>query len=539
MFKKLTSALLMVIIAISLSVPAFAVDAPTLEAAVSQSATFMLKAVEEPIVYSVGGEWAVLGLARSGYDVPEAWYEGYYRTVEEYVKDCDGVLHEKKYTEYSRVILALTAAGYDPRNVAGYDLIAPLANFDKTIWQGVNGSIFALIALDSGDYSSDIRDEYIAEILRRQLNDGGFNLSADEVNNAEKSDPDVTGMALQALAKYQDKPEVKAAIDKALACLSTMQQEDGGFISWKELNSESTVQVLVALCELGIDINDPRFVKNGNTLLDNLFTYKNDDGSFRHTYAGTGNSQMSTEQAFYGIVATHRAMNGKNSLYRMSDAVKRYEEDIPVVESGQGLPNKHADVKQMPVTAQGKTFADIKNHENQAAIEELASCGIIGGKSNTSFDPDATMTRAEFATIITRGLGLESKAVTVFADVTDNEWYAGFVGTAYTYGIVTGTSSTTFDPNGTITRQEAAVMTARAAKLCGMKTDLDDATIRDMLAQFGDYVTVADWAKQSMAFCYYNDILSQEEFDIQPSVAIKRCEIAEMLFQMLGKAKLL
>ena len=82
-------------------------------------------------------------------------------------------------------------------------------------------------------------------------------------------------------------------------------------------------------------------------------------------------------------------------------------------------------------------------------------------------------------------------------------------------------------------------MTARAAKLCGMNTALDAVTVRDMLAQFGDYITVADWATVSLAFCFKEKILSDEEFDIQPGVNIKRCEIAQILYNMLGKAKLI
>lgn len=100
---------------------------------------------------SIGGEWAVLGLARSGYAVPEEYYQNYYQTVEEYVKACGGVLHETKYTEYSRVIIVLTAIGKDPTNVAGYNLLTALGDYDKTIWQGTNGPIWALIALDRGE----------------------------------------------------------------------------------------------------------------------------------------------------------------------------------------------------------------------------------------------------------------------------------------------------------------------------------------------------------------------------------------------------
>lgn len=94
----------------------------------------------------------MLGLARSGSAVPETYYQDYYAAVERYVQACGGQLHDKKYTEYSRVILALSAIGKDARDVAGYDLTLPLGDYEKTIWQGLNGPVWALIALDSRDY---------------------------------------------------------------------------------------------------------------------------------------------------------------------------------------------------------------------------------------------------------------------------------------------------------------------------------------------------------------------------------------------------
>ncbi|MDR1574305.1 MAG: S-layer homology domain-containing protein, partial [Clostridiales Family XIII bacterium] len=113
------------------------------------------------------------------------------------------------------------------------------------------------------------------------------------------------------------------------------------------------------------------------------------------------------------------------------------------------------------------------------------------------------------------------------------------VGAAYGYGIVSGTSSNTFNPGGAVTRQEAAVMVARAAGLCGLDTALDAAATRDTLAQFGDYTAAADWARPSLAFCYRKNILSQDALDIAPHEAVKRGEIAEMLCRMLDAAKLL
>ena len=542
--KRGLSLLLTLILVMGLRVPAMAISESDLTSAVTKSASYMLDAVKQPQVGSIGGEWTVIGLARSGHDVPQKYWDNYYAAVEDYVEDCSGVLHKKKYTEYSRVVVALTAIGADPADVAGYDLLKPLGDFDKTIWQGINGPIWALIALDSGSYEMPVNAEaktqatrqmYIDEILSRQLNDGGWNLS-DKGGNGQ-SDPDVTGMALQALAKYQAQSAVKAATDKALTCLSKMQDSDGGYASWETSNSESVVQVIVALCELGIDLNDSRFTKNGSTLLDNLFSYRNADGSFSHTANGSGNDQMSSEQGFYGIVAVMRAMQGKNSLYRMSDCSIRVSGNAGL--DTIGLPGKHADVQKVPVTVPGTTFADITNHANKTAIEELAARGIITGYNATSFGPNDTMTRAQFATIVVRGLGLPLMTTNNFSDVKAGSWYASYVGTAYSYGIVNGRTATTFDPEGTITRQEAAAMVARAAKLCGMDTELETYEILNVLAQFGDYMSIGEWARESMAFCYGEDILDQSDWNVEPNRAILRCEIAQMLYNMLVKATLM
>jgi hypothetical protein len=518
-------------------------------AAIKDTAAYIHQMVKSPKIDSVGGEWAIIGLARSGYDVPDSYYEGYYRTVEASVKAANGILHDKKYTEYSRVILALTAAGYDPTDVVGYDLTMALGDFEKTIWQGINGPIFALIALDSGNYSipknsnaavQATRAMYVDEILQRQLSDGGFSLfggSEDATNADYQADPDITAMALQALAKYQDRADVKKVTEEALACLSKLQNNQGGYASWNEDNVESVAQVIVALTELGIPLDDPRFVKNGKTLVDNLLTFYVKGQGFRHTASGGGSNQMATEQAFYALVAAQRVQGGKSSLYRMTDTI---QSEVPPQENiGIGLPGKHADVKAMTLTYPGKTFDDISSHSARSSIEALAERGIISGKTEKAFDADATMTRAEFATIIVRGLGLSGKAIDVFADVPANSWYAGAVGSAYSYGIVAGTTPTTFNPNGSITREEAAAMVARAAKLTGMETSMTDSEVRDTLAQFADYTSSSGWARPSLAFCYREDILSQEDIDIRPKAAIKRYEVAEMLFYMLEAANLL
>ena len=536
--RKLAALILVLSVLFSLAVPTLA--ASSVQTEMQGSAAYMVSAVKAPEVSSIGGEWAVLGLARSGYSVPKDYFDNYYANVEKYVKSCKGVLHERKYTEYSRVILALTAIGRDPSNVAGYNLLMPLGDFDKTIWQGLNGPIWALIALDSGNYTiaknttaktQSTRQLFVDEILNRQQKDGGWTL-----DDTRDSDPDMTAMVLQALAKYQSQPAVKTATDKALTYLSKAQDRNGGFASWGTVNAESAAQVIVSLCELGIDLNDSRFVKNGHGLIENLLTFRQSNGSFTHTLdSAEGNNQMATEQCFYALVAADRSENGKSSLYRMNDVVKNTAKPNTNINK-----SKADDSVNVPgVTAPGTTFSDIKNHANKAAIEELASRGIINGMSKDTFAPNKTMTRAEFAAIVTRALGLTAKDTKVFSDVPSSKWYAGYIGTANSSGIVNGVGNGKFNPEGTITRQEAAAMVARAAKLCGLDTTMDAVATRNMLAQFGDYRSAASWATESLAFCYSAGILDQSDLNIQPTKAILRCEIAQMLYNMLVVAELI
>ena len=267
-----------------------------------------------------GSEWLVIALARSGRDVPDSYYD----SVVKAVQSAKGQLSDKKSTEYARTILALTAIGKDPTDVGGYDLLAGLADMDDVTYQGINGAIFALLALDSGKYdvpaaaeggTQVTRDGLVAYILAQQLSDGGWALSG------TSADPDVTAMALQALAPYRTGDEtVDAAVDKGVQLLSDMQLSDGGYSSWGTLNSESCAQVLIALATLGIDpVSDSRFVKNGLTVLDALLAYAV-SGGFRHTVDGEADA-IATEQALCALTAYARLLDGKTALYDMTDVL--------------------------------------------------------------------------------------------------------------------------------------------------------------------------------------------------------------------------
>ena len=281
------------------------------------------KTVPTPQVGSTNGEWAVLGLARGNASVTNSYYDGYYDRVVAYVKaniNSKGQLDSNKSTENSRIILALTAIGEDPTSVGGRNLLTALNDLSYVKKQGSNGPIWALLAVDSGNYIYNYRDKLIDTILDERTEDGGW------THTGNTADVDMTAMAIQALAPYNDEdhPKVKSAIEAALTLLSGMQQNDGGFASFGTPNSESAAQVVVALSALGLDANtDSHFVKNGHSVLENLLSYEQEDGSFQHTTDGSGNNQMSAEQGTYALVAYDRYVNKAHTLYDMTDVVKR------------------------------------------------------------------------------------------------------------------------------------------------------------------------------------------------------------------------
>ena len=284
---------------------------------------------------TVGSEWFVLAQARSGANLNSSYFSTYYNHFANYLKENKGILTNTiKYTEYSKAILSLTAAGKDARDVGGYNLFSYISDFDKTVEQGPNGAIWALLALDSNPAYSfpkvkkggnqNSREKLIKHLLSVEVSGGGWTM------NGNKADSDLTGMALQALAPYYHKREdVTKAVDRALAALSKMQNSTGGFSTGGIETVESCAQVITGLCALGIDPEkDSRFIKGGKWTVENLISYHINNSGFMHVKAGSGNNGggeagkvngIATEQGYYALVAYQRMKNGQTSLYDMSD----------------------------------------------------------------------------------------------------------------------------------------------------------------------------------------------------------------------------
>ena len=281
----------------------------------------MSETVTEPQFGTIAGEWSVLCLARSGfYDMNSDYFENYYNRIVDTVNETpadNGALHKVKSTENSRLIIALSAIGRDAQSVGNYNLLEPYNDFNWIQKQGLNGPIFALIALDTNDYQTayaSIRQQCIDFILEKELENGGWALSGDT------PDADMTAMALQSLARYRNSTDVDSAIVRGINVLSQMQNENGGYSSWGTVNSESIAQVITACTALGINPDtDERFVKNRSAVDALLSFYDSSSEMFSHTLDDGGNA-MATDQCSYALIAYQRYLNGEKSLYDMADS---------------------------------------------------------------------------------------------------------------------------------------------------------------------------------------------------------------------------
>lgn len=338
------------------------------EAVYKTTEKWLVQNVTAPTYGTVGGDWAVLGLARSGAKVADDYYDTYYVEIAKVLKATEGVLHNRKYTEYERVILSLTAAGYDATDVNGYNLLAPLSDYDKVIWQGVNSAAYALLAFDSHNYEIPLvesgktqttRENLVAYLMEQKLSDGGWAL------NGTVSDADMTALAVQALAPYcKENADVNTAVDKAVKLLSEKQKEDGTFGDNTGLsNAESTAQVVLALTALGMNPDvEEAFVKNGNSVVDGLCSFAIAEGGFCHA-AGGNRDGIATEQGFNALVSYFRMLENKTYLYDMSDVTLKSEKvDLP--EETPVPTEKPEDGK---ISTQNPDNSNNKNNKNNAA----------------------------------------------------------------------------------------------------------------------------------------------------------------------------
>lgn len=276
----------------------------------NKTVEYLMENVAEPGISSIGGEWTVVGLARSGEDIEQDYFDTYYDNVRASVKSSKGVLSDTHYTEYARVAIAVAAIGKDPTDIEGYNILKPLDDYETVTSQGMNGSAYALIAAKVNDYKLKNEKKYIEHILSQELKNGGFSYSPKD----ERASADMTAIAIQALAMYPEYQEVVDVVQNSIDVLSEIQNDEGLFADEGfDPSSESVSQVIIALIEAGVNpITDERFIKDGRTLQDVLVNFSCDNG-FCHV-VGDGGNLFATEQAMLALDALSLMEEG-SSLY--------------------------------------------------------------------------------------------------------------------------------------------------------------------------------------------------------------------------------
>ncbi|MCC8048488.1 MAG: S-layer homology domain-containing protein, partial [Oscillospiraceae bacterium] len=162
-----------------------------------------------------------------------------------------------------------------------------------------------------------------------------------------------------------------------------------------------------------------------------------------------------------------------------------------------------------------------------SAIDYALNNGYFSGTSATTFEPDASMTRAMFVQVLANIAGIDASeyAGSGFTDVADDAWYAATVEWAYQNGIVLGVTDDTFAPETTISREQMVVMLYRYAEYLG-----EDVSVADESAinAFADSASVSDWAVTAMAWAVENGVINGTDTGIEPLRNATRAEAAQM-----------
>ncbi|MBO1510966.1 DUF4430 domain-containing protein [Metabacillus bambusae] len=304
---------------------------------------------------AINDDFTAVALEVAGGDVPQEYID---RLKEEIIEK-EGIY--RNVTDYERFVIGLTAAGIDPTNFAGYNLVEKIYSNERMINQGNNGVIYALLAYDSGNYEipSDAKwtsEKLVNYLLDQQLDKGGWSLFGTSAS------VDITGMALAALAPYKEQENVQAAINKAVEWIASVQDSNGGFSD--DTNggdaSETTAQVIIGLTSVGVDPTDERFTKQkgdmvvasldsgastGVNLIQHLLTFKQSGGGFAHISGGDTNTMAST-QALLALTAYDYFLTDKGSIYQFSKPEVVVDSDEIVDNEVTPTPDKSVEIEE-------------------------------------------------------------------------------------------------------------------------------------------------------------------------------------------------
>ncbi|MDG0810091.1 S-layer homology domain-containing protein [Cohnella rhizosphaerae] len=233
-----------------------------------------------------------------------------------------------------------------------------------------------------------------------------------------------------------------------------------------------------------------------------------------------------------GKVTTGVRVLEDGSLYHVPTYVKRVDErDFAVMNS---FTNSV-----YALIVNKASFKDTAGRWSQQAIEDLASRTILTGTGIDKFEPARGVTRAEFAAMIVRALGLPAKTDGVYNDVKAADWYAPFVSAAKSYGLISGYPDGTFRPKQTITRAEAVAIIGKAWTLAG-QTAAGDSDAAAALAGISDNADIPAWVRPAFGSSFKLGLISgYEDGSVKPMRTVTREETAAMLRNLLIRSELI
>lgn len=171
-------------------------------------------------------------------------------------------------------------------------------------------------------------------------------------------------------------------------------------------------------------------------------------------------------------------------------------------------------------------FTDIAGHWAEASIREIVAAGLMNGTSESTFEPNGNMTRAMLVTLFWRMEGEPAAASSAsFEDVAAGIWYADAVNWANGEGIVTGFSDTEFGPQSAITREQIAVLLYRYEQYKG-----NDVSARADLSGYSDYAQISGYAQDAMSWANAEGLMTgRTASTLDPKGTATRAEIATLL----------
>ncbi len=330
---------------------------------------------------------------------------------------------------------------------------------------------------------------------------------------------------LAALDPSKSDSEVQAAISDGLSLLQKQQQSDGSFTGGMDDPLIDTVEIIQTLNALGLQPD--AWQSGGQSAVDYLLDQAvNADGSL-----GSCQNAMDASWALDASLMLETPP--------ASPTVQGFGSQPA---QNQPPQNNQDNASQATTQASGAAaFTDINGHWAEQDILLMASKGYVSGVGDGLFAPDAAVTRAQFAALLVKALGIAGQGgqAPLFSDVPDGYWGAAAIDAAAQHGLVSGVGNGLFQPDSPITREELAVMVVRALQWKGAGADLTPEQVDQTLSGYTDAGQLDGWSREAVAACINRGLISgRSAASLSGQSDTSRAEavvVLEKLLQSLGE----